>query len=158
MNQRKNRVAATICIKKYPNRRLYDTEKSVYVTLQDVSDSIKNGYRIEVVDVKTGEDVTAFILTQIIMNKAKDTDSLLPVSLLHLVIQYGENLLHDFFDKHLEKIMKNYLEYRNAMDDQIHAYLGMGMDFSNLTEKTFKKMGPMGFFSTAFGNKDDDKN
>ncbi len=136
----------TIRIKKYPNRRLYDTGKSAYVTLQDVADSVKKGHRIEVVDVKTGEDVTAFILTQIIMNKAKEADSLLPVSLLHLVIQYGENILHDFFDRHLEKTMANYLEYRKAMDDQIHAYLEMGMDFSNLAEKTLKEFDPLGFF------------
>jgi polyhydroxyalkanoate synthesis repressor PhaR len=150
-------VTHTIRIKKYPNRRLYDTGKSVYITLQDVSESIKKGHRIEVVDVKTGEDVTAFVLTQIIMNKAKEADSLLPVSLLHLVIQYGENILHDFFDSHLEKTMKNYLEYRKAMDDQVHAYLEMGMDFSNLAEKTLKELDPMRFFSAALGNNDDKK-
>jgi len=144
----------TIKIKKYPNRRLYNTEKSIYITLQDVSDLIKKGSRIEVVDAKTGEDVTAFILTQIIMNKAKDANSLLPVSLLHLVIQYGENILHEFFDKHLEKSMENYLEYRKTMDDQIQAYFGMGIDFSNLAKKTLKTMGPMGFFSNTFTSQD----
>jgi len=152
-------VTHTIQIKKYPNRRLYDTEKSIYITLQDVSELIKKGSRIEVVDAKSGEDVTAFILTQIIMNKAKDANSLLPGSLLHLVIQYGENILHDFFDRHLEKTMENYLEYRKTVDDQIQAYLGMGMDFSNLAEKTLKTMGPMGFFSSPFTSQDnkDDK-
>ena len=145
----------TIHIKKYPNRRLYDTDKSVYVTLQDVADLINDGHRVEVTDVKTGEDVTAFILTQIIMNKAKQANSLLPVSLLHLVIRYGDTLLHDFFDTHLEQTMENYLEYRRSMDHQLQSYLEMGMDLSTLAKKTFKEMDPMGFFSSTFDNKDE---
>ncbi|MFZ2630915.1 MAG: polyhydroxyalkanoate synthesis regulator DNA-binding domain-containing protein [Desulfosalsimonadaceae bacterium] len=136
-----------IRIKKYPNRRLYDSTNSVYVSLNDVSDSIKKGARIEVIDVKTGEDVTAFILTQIIMNKAKDETPPLPVSLLHLIIQYGENLLHEFFEVYLEKTIENYLEYKKRTDDQIKAFLEMGMDFSNLAEKTFKNIDPAIFFS-----------
>ncbi len=147
----------TVHIKKYPNRRLYDTDKSVYVTLQDVSELICDGRRVEVTDVKTGEDVTAFILTQIIMNKAKQANSLLPVSLLHLVIRYGDTLLHDFFDTHLEQTMENYLEYRRSMDRQLQTYLEMGMDLSTLAKKTFKEMDPMGFFSSTFDSKDEKK-
>lgn len=142
-------------IKKYPNRRLYDTRRSIYITLQDVSDLIRKGTRIQVTDVQTGEDVTAFTLTQIIMNKAKENNSLLPVSMLHLVIQYGESHLHEFFEKYLEKTIENYLSYRKQMDDQFNAYLEMGMDFSNFAEKTLKKMDPAGFFSSAFDHKKD---
>jgi len=139
-------LANKITIKKYPNRRLYDTTNSIYVSLNDVSDSIKKGCRVEVIDVKTGADVTAFILTQIIMNKAKEETAPLPVSLLHLIIQYGENLLHEFFEVYLEKTIDNYLEYKKRTDDQIKAFLEMGMDFSNLAEKTFKDIDPLMFF------------
>jgi polyhydroxyalkanoate synthesis repressor PhaR len=111
---------------------------------------IKAGHRIEVHDVTSGEDVTALVLTQIIMEKAKKNQELLPVSLLHLVIQFGENLLHDFFDKYLEKTMENYLVYRKTMDDQVHAYLDMGMDLSNLAEKTMKDMESMNIFTDTF--------
>ncbi len=137
----------TITIKKYPNRRLYNTKKSTYITLEDVSDLIKKGFRIKVVDVNTGDDVTPIVLTQIIMNKAKNDNAILPVSLLHLVIQYGESHLHDFFEKYLETSIKNYLGYRKQMDDQINSYMEMGMDFSTLAEKTFRNMDPMNFFS-----------
>ena len=137
-----------IHIKKYPNRRLYDTDRSVYITQEDVADLITQGYRIEVTDVKTGEDITAIILTQIIMNKARENNSLLPVSMLHLVIQYGENLLHEFFDKYLEKTIENYLDYRKRMDDQFNAYLEMGMGFTNFAEKAFKEINPASFFSS----------
>lgn len=136
-----------ITIKKYPNRRLYNTQQSAYITLEDVSSLIKQGFQIKVIDVTTEKDVTALVLTQIIMNKAKEDNSVLPVSLLHLAIQYGESHLHDFFDKYLEKTIENYLGYRKQMDDQMNRYMEVGMDFSTMAEKTLKNMDPLGFFS-----------
>jgi len=148
-------MVGIITIKKYSNRRLYNTRESVYITLEDVSDLIKSGFRVQVIDVSTGDDVTPLVLTQIIMNKAKEDNAILPVSLLHLVIQYGESHLHDFFERYLEKIIENYLGYRKQMDDQINTYMEMGLDFSTLAEKTFKNMGPMNFFSNP--KKEDDE-
>ena len=139
-----------ILIKKYPNRRLYDTRVSTYITISDVAELIKAGNRVEVRDVASDEDLTALVLTQIIMDKAKKNQELLPVSLLHLVIQFGENLLHDFFEKYLEKTMENYLVYRKSMDDQVSAYLDMGMDFSSLAEKTIKDLESLNVFYETF--------
>lgn len=139
-----------IRIKKYPNRRLYNTQTSEYITVKDVAELIKSGNRVEVKDANTGEDVTALVLTQIIMDKAKNNQGLLPVSLLHLVIQFGENLLHEFFEKYLERTMENYLVYRKTMDDQVNAYLDLGMDFSSFAEKTLKDMESLNIFSETF--------
>ena len=139
-----------IDIKKYPNRRLYNTETSGYITIKDVAELIKSGHQVQVTDVTTGEDMTAMVLTQIVMDKAKNNEGLLPVSLLHLVIQYGESHLHEFFEKYLEKTMENYLIYRKTMDDQVNAYLDMGMDFSSLAEKTLKDFESMNMFKEAF--------
>ncbi len=136
-----------ILIKKYPNRRLYNTKISSYITITDVAELIKQGFRVEVRDVGTNEDMTGLVLTQIIMDKAKNNQGLLPVSLLHLVIQFGENLLHEFFEKYLEKTMENYLVYRKTMDDQVNAYLDMGMDFSNLAEKSIKDLESLNVFA-----------
>lgn len=136
-------------IKKYPNRRLYDTENSEYVTLKELAGIIREGGRVEVRDVKTGEDVTAFILTQIIMNKAKENNSLLPVSLLHMLIQSSETLLHEFFEKYFEKTVENYLAYRKKMDEQFNAYLNMGMDFSSMTGNAFKGLDPFNLFTES---------
>jgi len=102
-------MAEKILLKKYANRRLYDTEKSTHVTLNQVADMIKQGRRVEVIDAKTKEDVTSFILTQIILEETKKKNILLPVPLLHLIIQYGENVLGEFFEKYLEQTIKNYL-------------------------------------------------
>ena len=140
----------TILIKKYPNRRLYNTRESSYITLKDVAELIKAGNRIEVQDVNTGDDMTALVLTQIIMDKAKNNQGLLPVSLLHLVIQFGENLLHDFFDQYLEKTIENYLVYRKTMENQVSAYLDMGMDLSSLAEKALKDFDSLNLFNESF--------
>ena len=90
-------MAETILFKKYPNRRIYNTEKSEYVSLVELGDLIKDGRDVKVVEVKTGDDVTAFTLTQIILEKAKQKNTLLPVPLLHLIIRHGENLLAEFY-------------------------------------------------------------
>lgn len=146
-----------ILIKKYPNRRLYNTEESAYITVHNVSELIKKGYRVEVVDATSGEDVTALVLTQIIMSKAKEDKGLLPVSLLHLVIQFGESHLHEFFDNYLEKSMENYLAYRKNMDDQLKAYLDMGMDFSTLAGKTLPGMDSFKKFTESIKTFDKEK-
>jgi polyhydroxyalkanoate synthesis repressor PhaR len=123
-------------LKKYTNRRLYDTEKSAYVTLDDVMQAIRRGRRIAVADAKSGEDVTAFILTQIILEESRKRNSLLPVSLLHLIVQYGETVLSEFFEHYLEQTIKNYLTYKTVADDQFRKWLQLGMDISTLTQQS----------------------
>jgi polyhydroxyalkanoate synthesis repressor PhaR len=122
----------TLLLKKYNNRRLYDTEKSIYVTLDYVTDVVKQGRKIMVMDAKTGEDVTSAILTQIVLEEARKKKYLLPTPLLYLIIQYGENVLTDFFDKYLEQTIKNYLMYRNMADDQFRKWLEYGENFSKM--------------------------
>jgi len=73
-------------IKKYPNRRLYDTEQSRYVTLEELAALVRGGARVQVVDAKEGKDLTRQVLTQVILEE-QDRLDVLPVELLHLVIQ-----------------------------------------------------------------------
>jgi len=146
-------LPAKLTFKKYPNRRLYDTENSTYVTLSDVADFIRKGRQVEVIDLKNNEDVTAFILTQIIMERVKRNNSILPVSLLHLIIRFGDDVLSEFFEKYLEKAIENYLVYKKNMEEQFRICLELGMDFSNLTEKILKEHTPPPFQS-FFRNSD----
>ena len=125
----------TLHLKKYANRRLYDTAKSVYVTLDYVTDAIRQGRQIQVIDAKTGEDVTPAILTQIVLEEARKNKYLLPSPLLYLIIQYGENLLSDFFEKYLEQTIKNYLLFRNMADDQFKKWLDYGENYSKMNPK-----------------------
>jgi polyhydroxyalkanoate synthesis repressor PhaR len=118
------------------------------MVLSDIAEMIRKGETIEVVDAKTMEDVTAFILTQIVLEKAKEKNTLLPVPLLHLIIQYGDNLLVDFFENYLQQIVNNYIGYKQAMDSQFKNWLDMGKDFS---EAARKSMNPLDLFSSSFG-------
>lgn len=139
-------MSRKITLRKYPNRRLYDTENSTYVNLRDVETLIKQGRQVEVVDVKTNEDVTAFILTQIIMEQVKKNNAMLPSSLLHLIIRFGEDVLSDFFSSHLEKTLQSYLNYKKTMDEQFKIYIELGMDFSSIAKKTMKELSPFQSF------------
>lgn len=142
-----------IILKKYSNRRLYDTNKSAYVTLNQVADMIKTGDEVEVHDAKTQEDVTAFILTQIILEEARKKNALLPTELLHLIIRYGENVLQEFFNKYLQQIIANYLEFKKAVDEQFGKWLDIGIDYSDMTQKTLTGLTPLNSFFNQFAKK-----
>ena len=138
-------------IKKYSNRRLYDTENSKYITIAEVSEMIKNMENIQVVDAKTNDDVTAYILTQIVLEDAKNNNVLLPVPLLHTLIRYGDNILRDFFTNHLNHSMNSYMEKNSEFDLQFRKILEMGNEFSNLTKKRMEEVMPFKTFFDLFG-------
>lgn len=131
-----------ILLKKYSNRRLYDTYNSKYVTLGEVSKLIEQGYDVYVEDANTKEDVTELILTQIIMEKAKNKNALLPSSLLHLAIRYGDNILSEFFQKFLLQTVQSYMHSRASFDEQFKKWLDFGFNFSELGQKAFTNLNP----------------
>ena len=135
--------AKTLIIKKYANRRLYDTEKSAYVTLEAVADQVRKGRWVEVRDAKTGEDVTAMTLTQVLLEKARGKHFLFPPAVLHLMIRYGDTALEEFFQSYLEPIIENYLNTKSAVDEQFQQWLKMGMGFSDFSKNPFTGMGPL---------------
>ena len=151
----------TLLLKKYTNRRLYETEKSIYVTLDYVTDIIRHGRKIKVVDAKTGEDVTSAILTQIVFEEARKKKYLLPTPLLYLIIQYGENVLTDFFEKYLEQTIKNYLLLHNMADDQFKKWLEYGESYSKMNPQNVAGISPFKplfdlFAATAKKNQQED--
>ena len=150
-------MAERVMFKKYTNRRLYDTEKSTYVTLKQVADIIKEGRQVEVIDAKTKEDVTAFILTQIVLEESRKKNVLLPVPLLHLIIQYGENVLEEFFEKYLQQTIHNYLNYKKTVDEQFGKWLEVGMDLTEMAQKTMTGLKPFQPFFDQFSSSGDKK-
>jgi len=93
-----------ITIKKYANRRLYNTGTSAYVTLEDLADMVKIGEDFQVFDAKSGDDITRSVLTQIIFEQeAKDGQSLLPVSFLRQLIR--------FYGDSMQMLVPSYLEF-----------------------------------------------
>jgi len=140
-------MAEKVVLKKYANRRLYDTETRSFVSLSQVAELVKQGREVEIRDDRTGEDVTAFILTQIVLEEAKKKSLLLPVSLLSLLIRYGDSVLSEFFDNYLEQTLKNYLKYKSAMDAQFRTWLELGQDLSTLSRKAMAGLTPASFWT-----------
>ncbi|HVP48898.1 MAG TPA: polyhydroxyalkanoate synthesis regulator DNA-binding domain-containing protein [Bryobacteraceae bacterium] len=103
--------AGKVIIKKYENRRLYDAANSRYVNLEDVARMLREGTEVEAVDATTGEDITRLVLTQIIVDDAKEHDSVLPLDILRqMVIATGKAS-----QEGLLKYMRAILEmYQNA--------------------------------------------
>ncbi len=150
--------AEKLLLKKYTNRRLYDTEKSIYVTLDYVTNVIRQGRQITVVDAKTGDDVTAAILTQIVLEEARKKNYLLPNPLLYLIIQYGETVLSEFFEKYLEHTIKNYLLFRDLADDQYKKWLDLSTNHSPANSQTLNSLLPLkSLFDVFSGNLDNSK-
>ncbi len=141
-----------LLIKKYTNRRLYDTEASTYITLDQLAEKIKEGRQIEVIDAQTNSDVTIFILTQVIMEQAKHNNPLLPLPLLHLIIRYGDDTLQEFFSKYLEEIIQAYLSYKASADEKFREWLSMGKGISEMASKTMTSLAPFPSFSDISGD------
>jgi polyhydroxyalkanoate synthesis repressor PhaR len=92
-------------IKRYSNRKLYDTEESRYVTLDEIEEMIRDGKEIAVVDAATGEDLTSVTLAQIILENERTHRAALPSPFLHQLIKYGEA-----WQEFLQKSFKSSLE------------------------------------------------
>lgn len=86
-------------IKRYPNRKLYDTSKSCYITLEDLAKMIRRGDDIVVIDNKTQLDITSSTLTQIIFETEKRTNRVLPIATLRDIIKVSGGSISDFFQK-----------------------------------------------------------
>lgn len=155
--QKKEIMADRVIIKKYNNRRLYDTEKNTYVTLAALAELIREGRQIEVVDAQTKEDVTAFTLTQVILEEAKKKNFMLPVPLLHLMIQFGHTVLNEFFEKYLQQVVRNYLAYKSSVDAQFSKWLDLGAQFSQQSQQAVPPFNPFAnvfdFFPKTRGEK-----
>src|SRR5262245_54004483 len=91
-----------VIIKKYPNRRLYNTETSVYVTLDDLAQLVKAGPDFTVQDAKTGEDLTRQVLTQIIFEMEGRGNPLLPTQFLRSVIRFYDDSMGGTLNKYLD--------------------------------------------------------
>ncbi|MFT3708399.1 MAG: polyhydroxyalkanoate synthesis regulator DNA-binding domain-containing protein [Archangium sp.] len=100
-------------IKKYGNRRLYDTDSSRYITLEDLTEAIRKGGEARVIDAKTNADLTQVTLTQIIM-EGRGAQKLLPASLLHQLIRLGDDALADFLGRYVQAALELYLQARKT--------------------------------------------
>ena len=106
-------------IKKYPNRRLYNTSSRAYVNLTDLAALIRKGEQIQVVDAKTGEDLTRVVLTQIIVEDAKDAPTGLPLELLRQLIMASDRAGQEFLMWYLKSAFDTYGKVQDAVEDRL---------------------------------------
>jgi len=126
---------ATVTIKKYANRRLYNTATSSYVTLDHLCQMVKDGVEFVVVDAKSGEDITRSVLTQIIVEEEGKGDNLLPISFLRQIISfYGDNMQRMILPSYLEHSMKMFSENQERMQSYMKDAMGGMFPFSSLEE------------------------
>ena len=104
-------------IKKYANRRLYDTESSTYITLDRLALMIREGREFEVVDAKTGEDITRHVLTQIIVDEEARGSTMLPVNFLRQLIGLYGNSMQGMVPQYLEAAMDAFQRNQTVMRD-----------------------------------------
>lgn len=131
-----------ITIKKYANRRLYNTGTSTYVTLEDLASMVKKGEDFQVVDAKTGDDITHQVLTQIIFEQENKGQNLLPITFLRQLIRFYGDQVQSFVPKYLELSMgaltrdqqkmrdamgglPGAAPFQNAMEEQVRANMAM---------------------------------
>lgn len=111
-------------IKKYPNRRLYDTRVSSYITLEEVRQLVLSGETFEVRDAKTGEDLTRSVLLQIIAEHEQQGQPIFSTSLLSRIIRFYGDDMQGFVGGYLENSLKVFLEQQDKFRTQLNTLLG----------------------------------
>ncbi len=113
-----------IVIKKYANRRLYDTSTSAYVTLEHLSELVRSGKEFTVIDAKTGEDLTRAVLAQIIFEQENRKEGVLPVSFLRQLIQFYGDSFQSMLPAYLELSMKSFSQQQEKWREYMTSALG----------------------------------
>jgi polyhydroxyalkanoate synthesis repressor PhaR len=146
-----------VVIKKYANRRLYNTQTSAYVTLDHLSQMVKDGTEFEVHDARTGEDITRSVLTQIIFEEESKGQNLLPIQFLRRLIRFYGDSLQAFVPGYLDMSMESFTRNQEAMRSRMAEAFGGGsnaleaMTRQNLQmfERAMKMFSPFGLANAA---------
>jgi polyhydroxyalkanoate synthesis repressor PhaR len=129
-----------VTIKKYANRRLYNTGTSAYVTLEDLAAMVKNGEDFVVYDAKTGEDITRSVLTQIIFEQEnKEGQNLLPITFLRQLIRFYGDSMQMLVPRYLEVSIESLTREQEKFRQQMAQAFGVGA-FTSLEEQVRRNM------------------
>jgi polyhydroxyalkanoate synthesis repressor PhaR len=132
-------VAESRIIKKYPNRRLYDTELSRYITLADVRELVLKGVDFRVVAANSDEDLTRSILLQIIIEQESGGEPLFTTEVLSKMIRFYGDTVQGAFTSYLEKSLGLFMEQQKLMQDQVRNVFG-GNPLSAMTQLTQRNL------------------
>jgi polyhydroxyalkanoate synthesis repressor PhaR len=130
-----------VTIKKYANRRLYNTGTSAYVTLEDLAAMVKEGEDFVVYDAKSGDDITRSVLTQIIFEQeGKDGQNLLPITFLRQLIRFYGDSIQMMVPRYLEVSMDSFTRERGKFRDQMAQAFGVVPGAAMFEEQTRRNM------------------
>jgi polyhydroxyalkanoate synthesis repressor PhaR len=135
--------SAPVVIKKYANRRLYNTATSSYVTLDDLSVMVKQGTDFVVADAKTGEDITRSVLTQIIFEEESKGTTLLPINFLRQLIRFYGDQMQTFVPGFLEMSLGSFAKEQGKFREQLMQTWG-GDPFKTMEEQAKRNMAMFG--------------
>jgi polyhydroxyalkanoate synthesis repressor PhaR len=124
-----------ILIKRYGNRRLYNTETGSYVTYQDLIGIIRSGHDIQVIDSTSQADVTKSVLIQTILEEEKNQNNLLPLPFLFQILRSREDAVQDFFKNYLTASFEAYLKTKEEFDRRFRGFLQMGASAPQMWEQ-----------------------
>jgi polyhydroxyalkanoate synthesis repressor PhaR len=132
-----------VVVKKYANRRLYNTESSSYITLDNLADMIRKGRDFVVYDAKSGEDITRSVLTQIIVEEEGKGRAMLPTGFLrHLIGFYGDSM-QNLVPRYLEQAMAAFAQQQQQMREAMQQTMGSFFPFGNMDEMSRQNMAMM---------------
>src|SRR5512138_3424351 len=129
-------TAKRLEIKKYPNRRYYDATHSRHLTLEEIRNMVQQGYDLRVIDARTSADITAQVLTQIILELDTPKLDSLPVPLLVRLIRMNDALVKDFIDKYFNQALQSFLDYQRQVEEQIRRAHGLPSVFPSVSAWT----------------------
>ncbi len=115
-------------LRRYPNRRYYDSGRSQHLTLDDIYRLVRDGYNVTVTDSKTEEDITARVLAQLLLEHDPPKLAAFPAELLHQIIRSNESLLRDFVETYFNRALAAFLKSQQEFD----RYLGQTMGLYGL--------------------------
>jgi polyhydroxyalkanoate synthesis repressor PhaR len=124
-----------VTIKKYANRRLYNTDTSSYVTLDHLATMVKDGTEFQVFDAKTGEEITKSVLTQIIFEEESKGQNLLPINFLRHLIQFYGDSMQVFVPSYLEMSIESFAKNQEEMRKRLQGAFGSNLGFKNFEEQ-----------------------
>ena len=129
-----------IVIKKYANRRLYNTGESKYVTLDDLSEMVRANTDFIVLDAKSGEDITRSVLTQIIFEQESKGQSMLPVQFLRRLIRFYGDQMQGFLPPYLEMSMESFAKAQEQMRENMSRTFGASTPMAAFEEQAQRNM------------------
>src|SRR5271167_3435747 len=132
-----------VVVKKYANRRLYNTESSSYITLDNLADMVRQGRDFVVYDAKSGDDITRGVLTQIIVEEEGKGQNLLPINFLRQLIGLYGGSMQGLVPKYLEHAMASFAQQQEQMRTAMQKTMGTLFPFGNIEEVGRQNMAMM---------------